>query len=114
MKQLDWLTVTELKTLLKGMKSYVDMSKKLGARWKALFERQITGENSYRVEYGASLDENAAWEKASSAFQKWFWETLSKDQVVFVESRDISGWIKVFQNDDMLDMTLDMACNKIL
>ncbi len=113
MKKLETLQLSELKAVLKWLKLYSDITRKIGKRWKALFHRTLSWTNSYKVEYTSSMKKETAWKQAQKAFQKSFGETPSEKEVTFVENDTIFGWIKIFQNDDMLDLSLSKAMNQI-
>jgi len=113
MEKLDNLKVGELKLVLKALKLYSSLSSKIWNRWKVLFHRELDWGYSYKVEYTQAMWKDSAWKQAESAFKKSFWTAPSKKEVVFVENDKIEWGIKIFRNDDMVDLSLSMAINQI-
>ena len=72
MKQLDNISLSNAKNLLREMKSYVDMTKKLGHRGRDLFMKNLLQVKSYTVEYFPALGMDTAWIQAQSVFKKSF------------------------------------------
>lgn len=105
MKQLENIDLTQAKEILKNLRTYTDMSKKLGLRGRKLFMKNFTGTQSFTVEYFPALWENSAWEKAQDVFSKSFSLSPKKDEVYFVENINIKGGMKVYVNDDMVDLS---------
>ena len=50
-KILDSLTLDQAKNLLRDIRVYADMTKKLGRRGSALFSRNLSGKQKLVVEY---------------------------------------------------------------
>lgn len=55
MKQLENIQVSDMKHILSHLKQYDDMTKKLGSRGKKLFQKTLSGEKSFVVEYFSAL-----------------------------------------------------------
>lgn len=55
MKQLENINLTDAKNLLKDMRVYADMTKKLGNRGKTLFMKGLLGQKTYKIEYFPAL-----------------------------------------------------------
>jgi len=113
MEKLEKLNSSELKIVLKWLKLYDDLSRKLGNRWKAIFDRKLSWKNSYKIEYTSAMTIDSAWEKAGSAFEKAFWSIPVKEDVVFIQNDTIFWGIKIFRNDDMIDLSLSKAIDQI-
>ncbi|MCD5380723.1 hypothetical protein LR004_02245 [Candidatus Gracilibacteria bacterium] len=113
MEKLDNLKAGDLKAILKGLKLYSGLTAKIGKRGKDLFHRELDGTHSYKVEYTSSQGKDSAWKQASSAFKKAFGTTPKQTEVVFIQNDEIEGGIKIFRNDDMVDLSLSMAINQI-
>ncbi len=113
MEKLDNLKAVDLKAILKWLKLYAGLTAKIWKRWKDLFHRELDGTHSYKVEYTSSMWESSAWKQAGSAFKKSFWTTPAKTQVDFILNDEIEWGIKIFRNDDMVDLSLSMAINQI-
>ena len=113
MEKIEKLNLVELKVILKWLKLYKDLTKKLWNRWKSVFNRELSWKNTYKVEYISTSSLDSVWEKASIAFEKAFWKAPKREKIKFVENNSILGWIKIFKNDDMVDLSLSKAVNQI-
>jgi len=114
MEKIEKLNSVELKLVLKWLKLYSNLTKKLWNRWKAIFDKEISWSNTYKIEYTSSIGKEWAWEKATVAFEKVFWESPKKEKVSFILNDYILWWVKIFKNDDMVDLSLSKAINKIV
>jgi hypothetical protein len=72
MKQIENLNLADAKQLLRDIRSYADMTKKLGRRGRGLFMKTLLGTQSFMVEYFPALGEDAAWTQAQEVFKKSF------------------------------------------
>lgn len=113
MEKLEKLNSSELKIVLKWLKLYNDLSRKLGNRWKAIFNRELSWKDYFKVEYTSAMNIDNAWEKAKWAFEKAFSVKPEKKDVVFIENNTIFWGIKIFKNDDMIDLSLSKAIDQI-
>lgn len=105
MTNLDWLNKQELQELLKNLKTYKELVSKVGNRWKSIFAQIFEWKNEFKVEYFTALDEDYVWEEASNIFKKVFGETPTREQVVFEKTDKVLGWMKLYMNDNMIDMS---------
>lgn len=105
MKILDTMKLEELKSLMHELREYSDMTKKLGLRGRKLFSHNLLGKKEYIVEYFPVFGEDAAWQQAQTVFQKSFSETPKKEDVVFIASQNVKGGIKVYVDDNMVDVS---------
>lgn len=113
MEKIEKLNSSELKVILKWLKLYSDLTKKIWNRWKAIFDKKISWKNTYKVEYTSSIGLELAWKKAVIAFEKAFSKTPKKEKVTFVLNDSILWGIKIFKNDDMVDLSLWKAIDQI-
>jgi len=113
MEKIEKLNSSELKAILKWLKLYSDLTKKLWNRWRSIFNNKLSGQKSYKVEYTSALWKDSAWEKSKLAFKKAFWEKPKKENVSFVINNDIFGGIKIFEDDNMVDLSLSKAIDQI-
>lgn len=113
MKILENMNASEVKELLKHLKSYSDITKKLGQRGRGVFARSISGESIYQVEYHPALWVDAAWERAQQVYKKSFSLAPNKDVVIFTPKEDVKWGMKVYKDDFMVDMSFDRTCKKI-
>jgi hypothetical protein len=113
MEQLEKLNKEELQDLLKWLQKYSDFTRKIGKRWISLFHRELDQKDLYKVEYTSSMSESVVWEQAKNAFKKIFWKAPAKKDVIFLQNDAIFGGIKIFQNDNMVDLSLSRIENQI-
>ncbi|MDQ7009759.1 MAG: hypothetical protein Q9M94_05700 [Candidatus Gracilibacteria bacterium] len=113
MEKLEKLNSSELKIVLKGLKLYSDLSRKLGNRGKAIFGRELSGKKYYKVEYTSALNEEKVFIQAQNAFNKAFGIIPKKEDIVFIQNDTIFGGIKIFENDNMVDLSLSKAIDQI-
>ena len=105
MKQLDNLNLADAKSLLRDMRVYADMTKKLGWRGKKLFMKNLLGQKTLRVEYFPALKKDGAWSQAEWVFNKTFWVQAQKEDVEFVENSDLKWGMKIYCDDNMVDLS---------
>lgn len=105
MKNIDSLSITDAKSVLKHLSLYRDMKKKLGARGVALFKRNLSGESSFLVEHFSTVSEDLAFSKAQTVYKKTFGLEPKRSDITFRQVDHIGWWIKVYMNDDMVDMS---------
>jgi len=111
MKQLDNIDISLAKNLLSWLREYADMKKKLGLRGKTLFQNKLMWKKSFTVEYFSELSEDSAWEQAEGVFKKSFGETVKKDEVSFEKNEDLKWGMKVYVDDNMVDLSFKKVEN---
>lgn len=94
-----------LKELLREVKLYQELSKKLWKRGEELFARKHSGEKLFVVEYFSAVSEDLAWEQAQSVYKKAFDLDVQKDTVKFVKNDGLKWGIKVYVDDSMVDLS---------
>ncbi len=104
-KDIKTLWAEELKNLLKELKLYQDLQKKLGDRGEELFEKKHSWKNSFSVEYFPAVWDKLAWEQAEAVYKKVFSQNITKEQVSFVEKEELLWGIKVYLDDSMVDLS---------
>jgi len=105
MKQLDTIKLADAKSLLRDMRKYADMTKKLGKRWQSLFMKQLLWQQTLKVEYFPALWESGAWNQAEDVFTKSFGVSAKKAEVEFVPSSHLKWGMKVYCDDNMVDLS---------
>jgi len=110
---LDKLNSSELKKILSWLKLYSDLTKKLWNRWKIIFNNILSWKDFYKVEYTSAFNKEKAWEESKKAYLKAFWNSPLKDDIVFIENNSILWGIKIFKNDEMVDLSLSKAIDQI-
>ena len=114
MKILNGLSLSELKDLWKKLNLYKNLEKQLWNRWTAEFKRTLNWTDLLVVEYFSSINEDIAFEKASEVYSKVFKINPNKSDIKFVINDKISGWIKVYLNDSMVDISFSKVENMML
>lgn len=99
------LSREELTSLLKKLKSYKSLKSNLGKRGIDEFERLQSGKPSFTVEYYPVLSEDDAYNNSLNVFDKVFGDKPEKSEIKFVKKESIKGWIRVFKNDSMVDLS---------
>ena len=105
MKEIETLSLQDMKKLLKELRMYRDMSKKLGKRGRDLFEKTLTWEKSFVVEYFPALWEDGAYEQAQVVYKKSFSTEPKQSDIAFIPREDIRWGIKVYSDDMMVDLS---------
>ncbi|MDA9129114.1 hypothetical protein N9J72_01390 [Candidatus Gracilibacteria bacterium] len=105
MKYFENMNLADLKHTLSHLKTYEGMVKKLGNRGRSLFHKTLTGKKSFVVEYFPSLGVDEVYTQSLSVFQKSFSASPKQSDIVFVPRDDIKGGMKVYCDDNMVDMS---------
>lgn len=107
------IKLADMKEILSGLQTYRDMKKKLWNRWAHLFHKQINKAHDYTVEYFSSLGEDTAFERAGSVYKKSFQVSPKREEIRFVVDDSVKGWMKVYFDDSMVDMSFKKVENKL-
>lgn len=99
----------ELKKILKTLKLYKELTKKLWNRWKALFKSILTWESEYKVEYYIHASKDDSLKEAIEVYKKVFWDSVSPDDIKLVEKESLEWGIKVFKDDNLVDLSFKKA-----
>jgi len=94
-----------LKNLLKDLKSYRSAIKKLWKRWTKVFSNLMNKKDSYVVEYAFWISKDDILNKVLEVYLKCFWVKPYENDLVFIENKNLIWWIKVFLNDNMVDLS---------
>lgn len=113
MMQVEHLTLPEAKATLKSLRSYQDISKKVGKRGKAIFKRKMDKNSVYIVEYFPNVDEDFAFTHSLPVFKKFFDCTPSKEEVSFVKKESLLWGMKVYKDDSLVDLSFKRVVNKL-
>lgn len=98
-------TLVQAQELLKSLKIYEDMKKKLWKRGVALFHQKLNNTHLCKVEYHSSLWESEALIQAQSLYKRIFFYEASRSEILLVEN-DLLWWgMKIFFDDALLDMS---------
>lgn len=105
MKTLEGMNLWEMKKLLWNIRTYADMTKKLGSRGAALFHKTLSWKQNFVIEYFPALWEEVAYEQAKDVFAKSFDASPEKSEITFIATEDIKGGMKVYCDDFMVDLS---------
>ncbi len=92
----------ELSELLRSLKLYRNLRKKLGNRGSRLFEASRSGEKTLRVEYFPSFDRKDVEAALESAFGKDYAKGYRAE---WKENPSLSGGIRAFFGDELVDLS---------
>lgn len=101
----DTLDLKGLRTLLHEMNTYKDLRSKLWNRWIELFKRNMNNKNLLVVEYFPSAPKDVVEDIATGVYKNTFALEVKKEDIVFVEKKDIWWWVKIYKDDLMVDMS---------
>lgn len=107
MVDIKTLSRTELISTLKQLKLLSHLKQSLGKRGVQEFGRILDGKNILKVEY-FDFGENAlkfVQEVSLRVYQEVFWVSLDLMWVEFVKNQDLKGWMRVFFNDTLCDIS---------
>lgn len=99
------LSLQEAKSVLKNLRLYEDMCKKLWARWSVLYKKIQNNEHSYMLQYHTELGEDDARKQWQMLFKKVFWVTPKDEQIICIENKDLQGGMRVFYDDNLIDIS---------
>lgn len=111
MEEINKLNLEELKELHSKLDLYRTLKKQLWTRWINLFQRNENNSNLLLVEYFDSISEEIAYEKASEVYKKVFDISPKKEEIAFIAKHSISGGIKVYKDDSMVDVSFSKIEN---
>lgn len=113
MTSIDTLSLSEAKKTLKSLRSYQDISKKIGKRWKMIFKKKMEWISTFTVEYFPNVDEDFAYEKSLPVFKKFFDVTPKKEEILFVKKENLQWGMKVYKDDSLIDISYSRVVNKL-
>lgn len=105
MQNLEKLNKAELEKLLKNLRLYNDLIKKVWNRGKTIYNNIFKWINSYIVEYYPVLEEDYVFAEASAIYKKMFNLDVKKEEIKLIKNEKIRGWIKVYLNDNLVDLS---------
>ena len=103
--ELKNLDSTSLPLLLKNIKLYKDLTKKLWNRWKKMFEKIKNDKSYYLVEYYPSVSEDYIFSMSGEVYKKVFWTTPSREEIVFSKKESILWGMKIYKDDQVVDLS---------
>lgn len=105
MTNLEGLDKAELELLLKDLKIYKDLIKKVWKRWKQIFDNKFNNKNEFVVEYYWDIDESFVLAEAKEIYNKIFDINVKDDDIKLVKNNEIKWWMKIYLNDNLIDLS---------
>jgi hypothetical protein len=111
--ELSSYSLEELTEALRVMKSYRTSLRQIGARAK-LEDPKHQVAPSFSIEYAPGFTIDIVQSFARSAVSEYFPEALFDDNVTFIENKKITGGIRIFYGDDMMDVSFEKFKNLLV
>lgn len=102
---IDNLSLSELKDLLREVKLYKNLKDQLWNRAEKIYNSIKKWEKSLVVEYFPSVSKELALEKAKQIFKNIFNLDAEETEIVFKENTDLKWWIRVYVDDKVVDLS---------
>jgi len=113
MNNIEWKSLIELKEILKSLKLYKDLSSKLWSRWKNIF-KSITNKTSiYKIEYFEKSSKQDALAEGLIAYKKIFGDTPKTEEINLVAKKSLEGWIRIYKDDNLVDLSFKKASDAL-
>lgn len=111
MENIKNLNKDELYDLLKALKKYRDLIKKIWNRWKKIFKQIYFWKNYFFVEYYWNLDKEYVLNIAKNVYKNIFNLDLNNEEIIIKENKNLKWWIKIYFNDNLVDMSFQKFYN---
>ena len=105
MQNIENLNKAELEKLLKDLKVYKDLIKKVWKRWKFIFDNIFNWINIYSVEYYGDIDESYILTEAKGIYKKMFDIDVNDNDIKLIKNEKIKWGMKVYLNDSLVDLS---------
>jgi hypothetical protein len=105
MQNIEGLWKAELEKLLKDLKTYKDLMKKVWKRGKDIFNNKFNWINQYSVEYYGDIDESFVLAEAKEIYKKMFDIDVADTDIKLIKNKKIKWWMKVYLNDNLVDLS---------
>ncbi|NDK08041.1 hypothetical protein EOM39_02225 [Candidatus Gracilibacteria bacterium] len=97
----------EIKGLLKDLKSYSNLTKKLGYRGKRVFDKIKNDKSYFLVEYYPYADVEYVFTKSMDIYKRFFDCSPARQDIVFSPKKSLLGGMKVYMDDNMVDLSFE-------
>lgn len=105
MQNLEKLNKAELEKLLKNLRLYNDLTKKVWKRGRGIYNHIFKWVNSYVVEYYSAIEEDYVLTQALDIYKKTFNLDVKKEDIKLVKNEKLRGGIKIYLNDNLVDLS---------
>ena len=102
---VEGLDKAKLEELLKDLRVYNDLIKKVWKRWKKIFNHVFNGVNEYSVEYYWDIDEWYILTEAKGIYKKMFNIEVKDSDIKLIKNEKIKWGMKVYLNDNLVDLS---------
>ena len=97
----------EITKLLKDLKSYNNLTKKLWYRWRRVFEKMKNDKSYFLVEYYPYADVEFVYSKSMEIYKRFFQSSPTREEIIFSPKQSLLWWMKVYKDDDMVDLSFE-------
>jgi len=105
-KMVEELNKDDLKKTIKDLKSISNLIKYLWKKkWLEEFKRNYFNKSLNTVEYFPVMDLDEVKNLSLKFFSKSFNKNISLDEITFKENIALDGWMRIFSDDNMLDIS---------
>lgn len=111
MQKIENLSKVELEELLKNLRLYKDLIKKVWKRWEKIFSHLFNWENVYLVEYYWDLEESYVLKESKEIYKNLFDAKVNDADIKIVKNQEIKWGMKVYLNDDLVDLSFQKFYN---
>lgn len=105
MEHIERLQKAELEELLKDLRVYKDLIKKVWKRWKNIFDNIFNNINEYSVEYYWDIEESYILTEAKEIYKKMFNMEVNDSDIKLIKNEKIKWGMKVYLNDNLVDLS---------
>lgn len=105
MNTIENLNKVELELLLKNLRFYKDVVKKLWDRWKKVYDHVFNWKNEYVVEYYGDLDKEYILNESKGIYKKVFNLEVNDLDIKLIKNEKIKWWMKIYLNDNLIDLS---------
>lgn len=105
MQKIENLSKVELEELLKNLRLYKDLVKKVWKRWEKIFSKLFEWKNEYLVEYYWNLDESYVLKESKEIYKRIFEADVKDAEIKIKQNQKIKWGMKIYLNDDLVDLS---------
>jgi len=105
MQNIECLKKVELEELLKNFRTYKELVNRVWNRWKKIFAHLFNWKNEYVVEYYWELDESYLLTEAKEIYKKVFDMEVKDSDIKLVKNEKVKWGMKVYFNDNLIDLS---------
>jgi len=109
MNNLEWKSLSDLKEILKSLRLYKDLSEKLWNRGKNIFKSISNNTSIYKIEYFSWSSKEDALAEGLVAYKKVFGDSPQTEEINLVEKESLEWWIRIYKDDNLVDLSFRKA-----